>query len=316
MADMTAYIHAASALDPALNTDASSRRALTSLPEKADATARVKQLIGDPLRQASHLVKMAVIGAMSCRQQIRLPVDNNAAIYVGTGLGEMDKCRGLFEQVMPPTSGMASPFDFINSSSNIAAFYVAKILGLSTRNLTVSQDEFSFEYALKLAIDDIASNSYRHAFVGGLDERSLDIDYQLRRIQIHENQVLGEGCGWLYLSQEPAGARASISAPVFIAGSHPANNDKWLESILPAIPATADNTVILPGFRIDPETTGQLETLGYLVRPYVQYSGCYHTAAAFGIADAINSSATNTTLVHINRDTAGNSAITLTNTLA
>ncbi|MDH5632380.1 MAG: hypothetical protein OEZ10_05215 [Gammaproteobacteria bacterium] len=316
MTESTVYIHAASAIDPALNTDPSSRQALTGLPEKADATARVKQLIGDPLRQASHLVKMAVIGIMSCRQQVRLPVDNNAAIYVGTGLGEMDKCRGLFEQVMPPANGMASPFDFINSSSNIAAFYVAKILGLSTRNLTISQDEFSFEYALKLAIDDIVSDGYTHAFAGGLDERSLDIDYQLRRIQIRNDQVLGEGCGWLYLSQESSGARATISAPVFVAGNNPASNDEWLKSILPAIPEPYNNPVILPGFRITPETISNLEKLGYQVRPYVQYSGCYHTAAAFGIADAVNNAAAGTTLVHINRDPIGNSAITLANTLA
>lgn len=90
------YIHAASAIDPLLNSDASARTALADIPDKADATAPVKALIGDPLRQASHLVKMGVIGAMQCRKQIASQLDSSAAIYVGTGLGEMDKCRGLF----------------------------------------------------------------------------------------------------------------------------------------------------------------------------------------------------------------------------
>jgi hypothetical protein len=301
MSNSKIYIHAASAIDPLLNNDPSDRTELTGIPDKADAAANVKALIGDPLRQASHLVKMGVIGVIQCRKQIASQLDSSAAIYVGTGLGEMDKCRGLFDQVMPPTSGMASPFDFISSSSNIAAFYAAKILGLSTRNLTISQDEFSFEYALKLAIDDLRAGAYNQAFVGGLDERSDVIDYQLRRMQIADNQILGEGCGWLYLKTNAEGALASIEDITFLRDDN-ITESSWVNAVADKLKHIEGNIIILPGFRISDIACQALKQKISLssFSHYTQYCGCYHTAAAFGIAEAVNNYPANSTLVHIN----------------
>ena len=306
------YIHAASAIDPLLNSEASNRTRLTGIPDKADAGAKVKTLIGNPLRQASHLVKMGVIGVIQCRKQIASQLDSNAAIYVGTGLGEMDKCRGLFEQVMPPASGMASPFDFISSSSNIAAFYAAKILGLSTRNLTISQDEFSFEYALKLAMDDLRSDTYNQAFVSGLDERSVVIDYQLRRMHIADDQILGEGCGWLYLNKESNGALASIEELTFVHAGNP-NDSEWVNAIADKLGHIKEHIILLPGFRVDIEACQALaQKLGQSdIFNYTQHCGCYHTASAFGIAEAVNNSPANATLVHINTGPGNQTAIVL-----
>lgn len=206
-----------------------------------------------------------------------------------------------FDQVMPPISGMASPFDFISSSSNIAAFYAAKILGLSTRNLTISQDEFSFEYALKLAMDDLSAGAYNQAFVGGIDERSVVVDYQLRRMQIAENQILGEGCGWLYLKTDADGALASIENMVFLHADNP-DNSSWAKEISDKLKHIEGNIIFLPGFRISDTACQALEQniSQSSCSHYTLYSGCYHTAAAFGIADAVNSCRANTTLVHIN----------------
>lgn len=296
-------IHAASALDPYLNCDAAARTSLTGIPDKQDATEIIKTLIGDPLRQASHLVKMGVIGVMECRKQIPRALDNNTAIYVGTGLGEMDKCRSLFEQVMPPASGMASPFDFINSSSNIASFYAAKLLGLSTRNITISQDELSFEYALKLATDDIRAGACAQALVGGIDERSTVTEYQLRRMQIRDDQILGEGCGWLYLSTEESNALACVDDVVFL---HTENMPvkEWLAQVTKHI---NNYEVVLPGFRLDNKHIELLHTIAE-VQSYTQYSGCYHTASAFGMADALHNNAAKP-LAHINVTPEGKTAI-------
>lgn len=312
MSNSIIYIHAASAIDPMLNSDPSDRTVLTRIPDKVDAAEKVKALIGDPLRQASHLVKMGVIGVIQCRKQITSQLDNSAAIYVGTGLGEMDKCRGLFDQVMPPTSGMASPFDFISSSSNITAFYAAKILGLSTRNLTISQDEFSFEYALKLAIDDLLAGAYSQAFVGGLDERSDVIDYQLRRMRIGDNQILGEGCGWLYLNTESDGALGSIEDIVFLHTNN-ITESSWINDIADKLKDIEGKIIFLPGFRISGTACQALEQK--ISQPsfshYTQYSGCYHTAAAFGIAEAVNNCPANSTLVHINTGPGNQTVITM-----
>lgn len=297
------YIHAASAIDPHLNGDTSKRTALTGIPEKQDATEAVKSLTGDPLRQASHLVKMGVIGVVQCRKQITHALDNKAAIYVGTGLGEMDKCRSLFEQIMPPTSGMASPFDFISSSSNIVSFYVAKMLGLSTRNITVSQDELSFEYALKLAVDDLRTGTCPQALVGGIDERSAVIEYQLRRMHIGDEQILGEGCGWLFLGTDETNALACIEDVLFLDAAGLSMTD-WVSSIKPHL---ADTDTILPGFRLTSEACTLMQSVAE-VKPYIQYSGCYHTASAFGIADAVLARP-GKSLAHINITPEGKTAI-------
>lgn len=297
------YIHAASAVDPQLNSDASARQPLAGIPEKKDATEIVKSLIGDPLRQASHLVKMGVIGVMHCRRQIKTAINNNAAIYVGTGLGEMDKCRSLFEQVMPPGNGMASPFDFISSSSNIASFYAAKILGLSTHNITISQDELSFEYALKLAVDDILAGSCRQAMVGGIDERSTVTDYQLRRMHIRDDQILGEGCGWLFLDSNKDGALACIGDVLFL-DTEGLSETEWIALIKEHL---HDTKTILPGFRLTDEACSLLQEVAD-VKHYLQHSGCYHTASAFGIADALLRN-TGRPFAHINITPEGRTAI-------
>jgi Beta-ketoacyl synthase, N-terminal domain len=185
------YVHAAAALGPQRDTQFAERTPLGADPAPVEFKELVKTVVGVPLRQASHLVELAAIGSQLCLKRLPYPAPENSAVYVGTGLAEVRKTNTLFYQVMPPGPGMASPFDFINAANNMVAFYAAKLGNFRARNLTVTQEEFSFEWALKLALADLHAGSFRQALVGGVDENSQPRASHLRRIRLRDDQWMG-----------------------------------------------------------------------------------------------------------------------------
>jgi len=299
MADSRVFVHASAALGPAGDTVLAERVTLTGDPAPADLRDLVRRTLGAPLRQASHFVELAAIASQLCLKRLHAPAPENTAVYLGTGLAEVRKTRTLFEQVMPPGPGMASPFDFINAANNMAAFYVARLGGLRSRNLTLSQEEFSFEWALRLAWEDLRAGLFRQALVGGLDESSQPRAQHLRRMHLQEDQVIGEGAGFFYLSVEPApvellGVRFLREQPV--AAGLSTVLEEWQEPLEPV--------ELLPGFRLTAEDRSALarHLPAANVTEYLHQCGCFHTAAAFGLARTLESGKDSRRLVlHLNR---------------
>jgi hypothetical protein len=228
-------------------------------------------------------------------------------VYVGTGLAEVRKTHAVFSQVMPPGPGMASPFDFINAANNMAAFYTAKLGNFRARNLTVTQEEFSFERALQLALADLRAGSYHQALVGGIDENSQPRANHLRRIDLRDDQVMGEGSGWLYLATRRERARGELLA-VVRRGMRGSDAVALLDEDVRGWRQHGEPVVLLPGFRLEPSETARLAALrpGVETRNYLTHCGCFHTAAAFGIGTMFDHPSPRPTLVvHINRDSAG-----------
>jgi hypothetical protein len=295
------YIHAVAALGPRGDSSYAERAPLTADPPPLELKELVKQVVGVPLRQASHLVELAAIGSQLCLKRLPYAAPQDSAVYLGTGLAEVRKTHALFYQVMPPGPGMASPFDFINAANNMAAFYAAKLAGFRARNLTVTQEEFSFEWALQLAHADLGAGAYRHALVGGVDENSQPRANHLRRLALRDDQVMGEGAGFLYLSREAQGARAELL------GVRRAPPDD-LAAALRAWRAVDEDIVLLPGFPLE---AAEIEAFaaalpGARVQDYLAWCGCFHTAAAFGLAAVLEPAAPASTLfVHLNRDARG-----------
>jgi hypothetical protein len=199
---------------------------------------------------------------------------------------------------------MASPFDFINAANNMAAFYVAKLAGLRARNLTVTQEEFSFEWALKLAVEDLRAGRYRQALVGGVDENSQPRTEHLRRIALRDDQWLGEGAGFLYLACAPRAGAAEILGVRHRAAPDPAaaltaGITEWRRAHEPV--------TVLPGFRLTVEQTSALAAVpGVTVARYIDWCGGFHTAAAFGLAVQLESPGRRAGLIlHINTSADG-----------
>jgi hypothetical protein len=299
------YIHAAAALGPHGDIARSERRTLNGDPPPLELKERVKEIVGVPLRQASHLVELAAIGSQLCLKRLPHPAPAQTAVYLGTGLAEVRKNEAIFRQTMPPGPGLASPFDFINAANNMAAFYVARLGNFRARNLTVTQEEFSFEWALHLAAADVRGGEYRQALVGGVDENSHPRSGHLRRIHLRDDQPMGEGSGWLLLSSDKERACGEL-----VELCHTARN-KDTAQVLHATrrlwQQPGEPLTLLPGLRIEPAEVRQLrEALPALrVQDYLGSCGGFHTAAAFGIAALFDAPLTPGLFVHLNRDASG-----------
>ncbi len=303
------YIHAAAALGPHGDITRTERRALHGDPPPLELKERVKEIVGVALRQASHLVELAAIGSQLCLKRLPYPAPENTAVYLGTGLAEVRKNEAVFRQVMPPGAGMASPFDFINAANNMAAFYTAKLGNFRARNLTITQEEFSFEWALHLAAADLRTGEYRQALVGGVDENSLSRVGHLRRIALRDDQPMGEGSGWLYLSVAAEQARGELIEVKHVArATDPA---EALHAALPAWRQPGEALTLLPGLRIEPAEIEHLtRALPELrIQDYLAFCGCFHSAAAFGFAALFDAPVSPGLFVHLNRDASGHAQL-------
>jgi len=278
-------------------------------PPPLELKELVKTVVGVSLRQASHLVELAAIGSQLCLKRLPVPAAENSAVYLGTGLAEVRKNEAVFRQVMPPGPGLASPFDFINAANNMAAFYVAKLGNFCARNLTITQEDFSFEWALHLAAADLRTGEYRQALVGGVDENSLTRIGHLRRIALRDDQPMGEGSGWLYLSVAAEQARGELIDTMHL------TRDRDLAEVLhvalqgwrrPDEPFT-----LLPGLRIEPAEIQRLTQAmpDLRVQDYLGMCGGFHSAAAFGLAALFDPPVTPGLFVHLNRDASGHAMI-------
>lgn len=300
MADARIYIHAATALGPG-GVHAPGQRVALARDLETDLRPLVKQVLGQPLRQGSHFAELAALGAKLCVGQLAASPPADTALYFGTGLGQVRKTETLLDQVLPPGTGMVAPFDFINASPNMGAFYAAAALGLGARNLTVAQDELSFERALDLALSDLRHAATPAALVGGADENFFPRADYLRRLPLRDDEIMGEGCGWLFLDPNPKDAQAEL-----LGVERYRADDSWLDAAASRIAAWGDGPLwLLPGFRLgDAEVNAlrqRLPTLG--VRHYLPYCGVYPTAAAFGIAMCLESAgAAPGCYVHLNRN--------------
>ena len=299
------YIHAAAALGPHGDIARAERRTLHGDPPPLELKELVKTVVGVSLRQASHLVELAAIGSQLCIKRLSYPVPENTAVYLGTGLAEVRKNDAVFRQVMPPGPGLASPFDFINAANNMAAFYTAKLGNLRARNLTITQEEFSFEWALHLAAADLRTGEYRQALVGGVDENSQPRVSHLRRIALRNDQPMGEGSGWLVLS-----VAAEQAVGELIEVKHVARDTVLFEALRVALHAwqqPGEPLTLLPGLRIEPAEIVRLtRTLPNLrIQDYLAFCGCFHSAAAFGIAALFDTPVAPGLFVHLNRDASG-----------
>jgi len=303
MAEPGVYVHAAAALGPTGDTTAAERMRLDADPPPRELRDLVRRIVGVSLRQASHLVELASVASQLCLKRLPVAAPEDTAVYLGTGLAEVRRTSALFQQVMPPGPGMASPFDFINAANNMAAFYVARLGNFRARNLTVTQEEFSFEWALRLAIEDLRAGCSRSALVGGVDENSQPRADHLRRIALRADQVLGEGAGFLFLSREREGARAELLGVRHQASG---NAEVALAGALAAWRRADEPVTVLPGFRLRRDDAAALAAQpGVALRPYLDQCGGFHTAAAFGLAAELDPLGSPAELViHINRNAA------------
>ncbi len=161
-------------------------------------------------RRASKFVLLSLAGACRCAHRQALKTDT--AVYLTTENGTMAGTETVLEQIFDKHE-FPLPYNFINTMSNTAAFYVAQTLEINGRNFTLSSQQFSFERGLELLRCDLAAGVVTRALVGGVDEACPS----MARFGDRLNRPLGEqrqveGSCWLLMGADSRGAVGEIHA--------------------------------------------------------------------------------------------------------
>jgi hypothetical protein len=318
--DSSMSVIAASYLGPSLTPNEDSCWEEAILPRNCDEL--VQNVLGQPMRRAGRYIKMVCSGAAACLKKVPrgLMPSKRTGIFLATGLGNGDEILPFITQVFLHDGGFPRPNQFANSVSNAAAFFLAQQCGIKGLILTLSEEELSFESALWLAQSYLESNEIDLALVGGCDVYTPTIDEYRDRMNVRESNAralpIGEGSSWLLLGgPEMPGIGEIKLVDIGFQKVHP---DEYLQSkdlsnrlrelVVDGMAAGAAKRFLLPGFRMkDPAAIITGEN-GWLLHDYLPFCGIHPTAAAFGLAHALQK-LPSSLFVHFNCSDAGKPAL-------
>lgn len=164
-------------------------------------------------RRANRFVLLSLAGACRCTE--KHGADSRTSVYLTTDNGNMGDTEAVLDQIFQHHQ-FPMPYNFINTMSNTASFYVAQNLKLSGRNLTFSSKQFSFERGIELLHCDMLGGMVKEALIGGVDEACLSKEQFETRFHLpYEDFDMVEGSSWLMVKAEPQGAIGKISAIQF-----------------------------------------------------------------------------------------------------
>lgn len=262
-------------------------------PQVPDLKPLVTALWGKSYRRISHFIELALVGAKRCVDKAVIPVNAQCDLLFATGQGNVSQVvkvtRKIFREHEAPM-----PFDFMHITNNMAPFYVAQSLGVTSSNLTVAHRAFTFETAMDLAQLQMAASD-RQCLIGAVDECAYPLSDHRRRLDLPQHAPLAEGSHWLLLGTSPQNAVAQIDICWF------ARAQQELMQRLRAYNFSAPVSLAC-GFGIDDEERQWWQQQLTIDRYYdYRRRTAYHdTAAAYAIASFVEQSA-NHTLVHINK---------------
>jgi len=182
-----------------------------ALGDARDAVAHedLRPLLADVCRERfrriDRFTQLALLGSGRCAQGRELPQETG--LYISSGFGSIANTVSVQQQIFVEHR-VPKPLSFINTLSNSAGYYVARNLGLHSRNQFVSRDAAPMEAALQVATLDLALGNVEQALVGVIDEVSTPLAEHARRLGVDADAVLAEGSHWLLLGpvtdREPA----------------------------------------------------------------------------------------------------------------
>lgn len=254
--------------------------------------AEVRRQTGIHFRRVNRFILMAIYGAHRCADGRNL--DKATAVWLTTEngtVGDTEKGLGqLFGQGIYP-----KPYNFINTMTNTAAFYIAQSLGLDSPNMTLSSKEFAFERGLTLAKSDLRRRSVSGFLIGGVDEAVFSENNLKGRF----GDNLKDGSAWLYITDMKSQAIGAITEiRYFISEMETVH---WLASLdLPKEP------ILAFGVRISAEeqSAWQARVPGAHRFDHISLYGYFDSAPAACIGLFFNEFK-NRTCLHINRDGRG-----------
>ena len=278
-----------------------------------DLSILEKRLLKKRVRRIGRFIRLAMLGAVGCLNESGLsPSPERLGVFLGSGLAnhgeEKDVIRAVLSDAMP------SPTRFANSVSNSVTFFIARALNARGTNMLVSQEEFSFESALMLADMALTVGEMDYALVGGADDLGISAHRTLlKRMDMPDLTPLGEGCGWILLSQGESGSPLGrlLSAEQIRCGdqapqSTPVEPDRFdliNDKILKAR-RHGEDVLLLPGLRVDPEEMSALkERIPHSrIETFLNRTGIFSTACACHLAARLRRTENRGLLVHLSRN--------------
>ncbi len=248
-------------------------------------------------RRANKFVLLSLVGACQCAHGRAIETDT--AVYLTTENGNLGDTETVLDQIYHKHE-FPMPYNFINTMSNTASFYVAQSFDILGRNFTISSKQLSFERGLELLRSDLGAGVVREALFGGVDEVSFSkAQFETKFKRAYSDFEMVEGSCWLFIKANSSGAVGEITA-IESFGSATQTAD-WFKH------QRFKRPVILSyGMLIDP---GQKESLGQALPheaefDYISAYGYFDSATACGISGFLDRYE-KACLVHVNRDFRG-----------
>ncbi len=247
-------------------------------------------------RRVNKFIMLSLMGVHQCVHG--RTIDHSTAVYLSTENGNLGDTENVLHQIYRENS-FPKPFNFINTMSNTASFYVAQSLKTLGRSITVSSKNVSFERGLELAMVDFELKHIKEALIGGVDEAVFSRRKFEEKYDASYHKVkLVEGSSWLYCKAEKDGAIGEVLDIATFKDQEKAI--AWADE------SQSDATVLAFGILIDPSEKEIFRKEFKHVEEfkYIDTFGYYDTSAAFAICHFfLNSSYKR--LVHITRDIRG-----------
>jgi 3-oxoacyl-(acyl-carrier-protein) synthase len=159
-------------------------------------------------RRANRFVLLSLAGAGRCAHG--QGVKKDAAVYLTTENGNLGDTETVLDQIFH-NHQFPMPYNFINTMSNTASFYIAQSLHLYGCNLTFSSKQLSFERGLELLQSNLRGGVVAEALIGGVDEACASKSQFEAKVHLpFESFTMVEGSSWLLLKADAAQALGEI----------------------------------------------------------------------------------------------------------
>jgi len=257
----------------------------------------LKQYTDFFFRRVNKFILLSLMGVHQCIYG--KSISGSSAVYLATENGNLGDTENVLHQLYRENS-FPKPFNFINTMSNTASFYVAQSLKTRGRSITVSSKNVSFERGLELAKVDFEMNHITEALVGGVDEAVFSRDHFMKKYEKAYHAVkLVEGSSWLYLAAHRDGALGEI-ADIKTFNSRD-DAVRWVTSAPVSDPIVLSFGILIPPSEkeIWKKECAHEEEFDYLTE-----HGYYDTVASFAVSKFFERY-TRKVLIYINKNIQG-----------
>jgi hypothetical protein len=280
----TMYVHNASAFvcDP--------------LDDLAPLKVELKRYTDFFFRRVNKFIMLSLLGVHQCVHG--RGIDHGTAVYLATENGNLGDTENVLQQIFRENS-FPKPFNFINTMSNTASFYVAQSLQTLGRSITVSSRNVAFERGLELAKVDFTLGHIQEALIGGVDEALFSKNKFAEKYHCSYHSVeLVEGSSWLYCTALKPGSIGEILGVATFRDRD--------QALAWARKEATDDTVLAFGILMTPSEKDlfRRECIYQEEFAYISQFGYYDTSSAFAVGHFFKNFM-KARLLHINRDTRG-----------